>query len=514
MMRSEILIIAGNDSSGLAGIQRDCATTNALGVHARTCISATTSQDPSGIQAIGEVNHEEFSNQLMASNTDIRAIKIGLLVNSKQVETVSKFIQHRKESTFTIFDPVFSSSTNGKFQANDTSFLTTLKSQLLPYCDLLTPNIQEAEIISGVNITSTHDLLRAANSILQLGVKSVVIKGGHADFYGKADFYDKGVVDFFKDANTQFWLSSDKQAVENTRGTGCTFASAVASAIALNYSLWDAVVIAKMTINQSLRHAYGIHSQLGPVSPIGFPNSQIDLPFLYHEVSTEAHPKKPFPATNLPSGEARDLGIYPIVDSAEWVDRLAASGISTIQLRNKTLKGNALRNEISTAIKAARKHNLRLFINDYWELAIELGAYGVHLGQGDLETADIESLRTSELRLGLSTHCHYEVARAHTFKPSYIACGPVYPTTSKEMPWVPHDLSGLQYWKNCLDYPLVAIGGISLKRVAIVANTGVSGIAMISAITDSKTPVESAATMINYLNKASPHTTYEKASST
>ncbi len=114
---------------------------------------------------------------------------------------------------------------------------------------------------------------------------------------------------------------------------------------------------------------------------------------------------------------------------------------------------------------------------------MELGAYGVHLGQEDLDEADIEAIRDAGLRLGISSHCHYEVARAHSFNPSYIACGPIYHTTTKDMPWTPQGLAGLSYWQDMLDYPLVAIGGINRERMPSVAVTGVSGVAMITAIT-------------------------------
>jgi len=172
-----------------------------------------------------------------------------------------------------------------------------------------------------------------------------------------------------------------------------------------------------------------------------------------------------------------------VVDSADWLARLLPLGVTTAQLRVKELQGEALEQEVARAIELGREHNCRLFINDHWQLAIEHGAYGVHLGQEDIGTADIAAIHAAGLRLGTSTHCHYEVARAHALKPSYVACGPVYETTTKDMPWVPHDIAGLQYWLRVLDYPLVAIGGINAERIAGVAATGVSGVAMITAIT-------------------------------
>ena len=159
-----------------------------------------------------------------------------------------------------------------------------------------------------------------------------------------------------------------------------------------------------------------------------------------------------------------------------------------MQLRVKDLTGKQLEDEIKRAIELGVQHNCRLFINDYWQLAIKHNAYGVHLGQEDLDDANISEIKKAGLRLGLSTHCHYEVARAHSYKPSYIACGPVYHTTTKDMPWTPHGLVGLSYWRCVLNYPLVAIGGINTERFGPIAATGVDSVAMITAITLAKDP--------------------------
>jgi hydroxymethylpyrimidine kinase/phosphomethylpyrimidine kinase/thiamine-phosphate diphosphorylase len=222
----------------------------------------------------------------------------------------------------------------------------------------------------------------------------------------------------------------------------------------------------------------------GPVNITHFPSEQIDLPLLTHKpIDTLAISS--FPECNQPL-----LGLYPVVERAEWIARLASTGVSTMQLRVKDLSGDELESEIKLAVELGVKHNCRLFINDYWQLAIKHNAYGVHLGQEDLNDANIYKIKKAGLRLGLSTHCHYEVARAHSYKPSYIACGPVYHTTTKDMPWVPHGLNGLKYWRRVLNYPLVAIGGINAERFGPVAKTGVDSVAMITAITLADKPCD------------------------
>ena len=249
-----------------------------------------------------------------------------------------------------------------------------------------------------------------------------------------------------------------------------------------------------MAVHQGLRLGYGHDLAQGPISIQAFPDKQIDLPCLTSQGDFALESFK-FTNCNSPA-----MGLYPVVDRASWIPRLAPLGVSTIQLRVKNLADEPLIDEIKSAIKLAKQHNCRLFINDYWQLAIKLGAYGVHLGQEDLDTADIEAIQKAGLALGISTHCHYEVARAHSYQPSYIACGPVYPTDSKVMPWIPHDLQGLTYWRRVLNYPLTAIGGINRSRIADVAKTGVDAIAMISAITQADDPEQVAADFVKLIN--------------
>lgn len=183
------------------------------------------------------------------------------------------------------------------------------------------------------------------------------------------------------------------------------------------------------------------------------------------------------------------LGLYPIVDSSQWVEKIAPLGVACIQLRIKNPK-NDFEKEIKKSIVAAKKYGIPLFVNDYWQEAIDLGADGIHLGQEDLDTADIEKIFDAGLYLGISTRCHWEVARAHRFRPSYIACGPIFYTTSKEMAFAPQGLENLAYWRRTLSYPLVAVGGINLTNLAEVLATGVKGISVISAITQAIDPVE------------------------
>lgn len=186
----------------------------------------------------------------------------------------------------------------------------------------------------------------------------------------------------------------------------------------------------------------------------------------------------------FPATDAR-LGLYPVVDSVVWIERLLDAGVRTLQLRIKGLPAEQAEPDIIRAIALGRRYQARLFINDYWQLAVKHQAYGVHLGQEDLDTADLDAIRAAGLRLGVSTHDDAELARAIAIQPSYIALGHIFPTQTKVMPSAPQGVAALtrQVQQLAGRIPCVAIGGISLERVPEVLASGVGSIAVVSAIT-------------------------------
>lgn len=178
------------------------------------------------------------------------------------------------------------------------------------------------------------------------------------------------------------------------------------------------------------------------------------------------------------------LGLYPVVDSVTWIERLLQAGVKTLQLRIKDKRDEDVEPDVANAIALGRRYGARLFINDYWQLAVKHQAYGVHLGQEDLETTDLSAIRNAGLRLGVSTHDDMEIDVALATRPSYIALGHVFPTQTKQMPSAPQGLEQLtRHIERLADYPTVAIGGISLERVPAVLKTGVGSVAVVSAIT-------------------------------
>ena len=179
------------------------------------------------------------------------------------------------------------------------------------------------------------------------------------------------------------------------------------------------------------------------------------------------------------------LGIYPVVDRTDKLEPLYRCGITTAQLRVKDMQGDELEKEIVDAIKISQKYNARLFINDFWQLAIKHQAYGIHLGQEDILEADIKAIHQARIRLGISTHTPKEIKIALDIEPSYVAIGQIFETTSKEMKSKPVGIEDLKEWGRMVDYPIVAIGGINSSNIEMVIDTGVAnGIAMITGVLD------------------------------
>lgn len=190
----------------------------------------------------------------------------------------------------------------------------------------------------------------------------------------------------------------------------------------------------------------------------------------------------------------RRLDLYAVVDSAHRLRQVLDAGVRTVQLRIKTPAAPdaqwhaQLRAEVARAIADSAAVDAELFVNDHWRLARELGAGGVHLGQEDLlELGDAgrAELRASGLALGISSHSLWELARARTLAPRYIACGPVWPTTTKDMPWVPQGLDNLAWWCRAAGAPVTAIGGIlAPAQVEEVATTGTDGVCIVRGLGD------------------------------
>ncbi len=180
---------------------------------------------------------------------------------------------------------------------------------------------------------------------------------------------------------------------------------------------------------------------------------------------------------------------YLIVDTADWIERLLPCGVRLVQLRIKDVSLEIRREEIARSKALCANHGAQLIVNDYWQEAIDLGCDYIHLGQGDLDMADLLAIRKAGLRMGVSTHDEAELARALGTKPDYIALGPIYPTILKQMPFAPQGLGRLGEWRKKIGaLPLVGIGGISLDRATGVLEAGADSAAVVTDITLNASP--------------------------
>ena len=305
---------------------------------------------------------------------------------------------------------------------------------------------QDALSLCGLPVTTLQEMEKAADEILKTGPESVLIKGASMKEPELAQ-------DYWTDGTRRFWITTPR-ITSDMPGKAAFFADAVAASIVAGLDIPDALVVARARLQQNLRHPQVEKENLPFLSPIG----DVDFPWA-SQTAQQWQGRYSFPAIKCEGPE-----LYPIVDSLGWIRRLAPHGVRTVQLRIKDLSGAELETEIAEAAQFARENGLRLFVNDYWELAIKHGAYGIHLGQEDLATARLDEIQKYGLRLGISTHSYFEAAVAHWLRPSYVALGPIYFTKLKSMRFAPQGTQKLGQWKRMLGCPLVAIGGITLEN--------------------------------------------------
>ena len=469
--------VAGSDSSSGAGLQADLLAFHAFGVHGCSAVAAITAQNSVAVERIEAVAPDLLDAQLAALAADLppAAIKTGMLGSAANLKVLVAWIDRlraRNPSLAVVVDPVLRSSTGAVFA--DEALLEGYRRELLPRATLATPNRAEAATLLGLPaLRNREHVARAAAALRAAGCGAVAITGG--------DSRGEKSEDYAATSYASGWLSLPRVPTPHHHGTGCVFASTAAAALASGFVAIDALVLAKMATTHALRRAQPAGAGAGPVRPhAGFALHAGNLPGFSDggQTGTPAFAALADPA----------LGLYAIVDSAAWVRRVLDAGVRTVQLRIKDPLQPSLRAQVRDSVAAARAVGAQLFINDHWRVAIDESAYGVHLGQQDLETADLSAISAAGLRLGVSTHSYWEVCRAWALRPSYIACGPIHPTRAKAMPWIPQGEANLAYWCALLPTPVVAIAGMDAGRARQAMLCGAAGVAVISGITAAPSP--------------------------
>ena len=242
--KSKILIIAGSDSSGGAGIQADIKTVTALGSYAMTAITAVTSQNTTGVKSIVSIEPKEISNQIIFTSKDIKpdVIKIGMLHSSRVIESVVKSLEKVKVKKV-ILDPVMVAKGGAKLI--DDRAIKLLKDKLIKKVLLITPNIPEAEILTKTKIKSKEDMIFAANKLIEFGARNVLIKGGHLN--------SKIVQDILVSKTDIKIFSSQRYKTKNTHGTGCTLSSAITTFLSCGKTIKKSCELGIKYVNSAIK---------------------------------------------------------------------------------------------------------------------------------------------------------------------------------------------------------------------------------------------------------------------
>ncbi len=261
-MKGRVLITAGSDSGGGAGIQADIKTITALGGYAATAITALTAQDTNHVYHIQELPEEFVAQQMKVVLEDIGAdcIKVGMLHSEKIIKTVARIIQNNKQRIPLVLDPVMVAK-GGAILLNPLT-INQLKNYILPESTIITPNIPEAEILSGQLINNIDEMKSAAEKIMSIGVQSLLLKGGHL----KSEFDQSTVTDLFVTPDGIESMSTPRIDTKNTHGTGCTLSSAIACGIAQGMSLRDSVGRARDYVWEAIRTAPNLGKGHGPLN--------------------------------------------------------------------------------------------------------------------------------------------------------------------------------------------------------------------------------------------------------
>jgi len=264
-IKSKILIIAGSDSSGGAGIQADIKTVTALGSYAMTAVTAVTAQNTRGVKSIIPIPTKNIQKQITMILNDIGAngVKIGMLHNTSIIKCVCKILKKYKLKNV-VLDPVMVAKGGTKLINNNS--IKYLKKLILPLCNLVTPNIPEAEVLIGSPISNKKDMIEAAKIILNMGSKNVLLKGGHLK--------SKMIFDILATKKGIKIFSKRKIKTKNTHGTGCTLSSALATCLSQKKNIFNSCKISLNYVNQAITYAPGYGKGYGPLNHLVLFNSR------------------------------------------------------------------------------------------------------------------------------------------------------------------------------------------------------------------------------------------------
>ncbi|MEZ8064985.1 MULTISPECIES: thiamine phosphate synthase [Vibrio] len=342
--------------------------------------------------------------------------------------------------------------------------------------------VHDVDLLAECKLAQLNHIIDYSNSVSLVDVCDAFTQTPNTIYIGVSD--DSAVLDLWSHLGSNRVIKSESTAHQELDSR--SHFAWLLTLLALEFPLEDALVLARAASNVS-RGTWPAHYQNFPIPVLE--DERLDISVGWANQGT---------SLSFPELSKDSLGLYPVVDDAEWIERLLKLGINTIQLRIKNPQQADLEQQVARSIELGREHNAQVFINDYWQLALKYGAFGVHLGQEDIEESNLSQLSLAGIKIGLSTHGYYELLRIVQINPSYIALGHIFPTTTKQMPSKPQGLVRLSLYQQLIDtipyteklvgYPTVAIGGIDQSAAAQVWDCGVSSLAVVRAITLAEDP--------------------------
>ena len=479
------LTIAGSDPSGGAGIQADLKTFSALGVYGATAITAVTVQNTQSVKYVHKLPPQVVYDQIVAVMEDVTvdAVKIGMVNDAETLDVIVRALTAYRPK-FLVVDPVMVSTSGCALMQPDA--LAIMKERLLPMADLVTPNLPEAWTLAGTD-TSVDD---AAQAILRLGVKALLIKGGHAEGKVKTDY----LYIYKGEGVKRVEFTAATIDTPNTHGTGCTLSSAIAALLARGFGLEDAVRQAKEYLTEALKAGADVRVGRGHGPVCHFYENGVMRFGGYKVVPFNRITLKPY---NLKTASRLQF-ITHFTDKYSYYDSAMMAlegGCRWIQLRMKDADEPEIERVVRLILPECRRRGAVFVIDDHVELALRVGADGVHLGKNDMPVDEARRLAGDGFIIGGTANTFEDLQRLAAQGADYIGCGPFrFTTTKKNLA----PMLGLEGYKRILSQmkehgiglPLVAIGGITSDDIPQLMAAGVSGIALSGSVLRAEQPVE------------------------
>ncbi|KAL6768611.1 hypothetical protein ACKKBF_B41080 [Auxenochlorella protothecoides x Auxenochlorella symbiontica] len=496
-----VLVVSGTDSCGGAGAAADLRTAAAAGVHASLAVTGVTAQNSHGVHAIHVLPPAMLARQVEVVMADVgaAAVKTGMLPDAASVVALAAALRAcPAPAPALVLDPVLLSTTGDSLAQPGVEAM--LREHLFPLATLITPNLPEAAALLGDGraIVDLEGMRAAARELHALGPSWVLVKGGHLPAEARREAAGRGaaaassgpeqpsrqqtVTDVLFDGRTMLELSEPLVVSDNVHGTGCCLATAIACELARGHSVLAAVRRAKRYLWRTLERSRGLPLGDGPQRTMNFGWATADWAADLAAAGVPMPPRVP---------NAADLRLYAITDPAlderaarSLIDavRLAIDGGATlVQVRDKNSPARAFAAAAAEALEHARARGVPLVINDRLDVALAIGADGVHLGQDDLPAAAARRLLGPDRILGVSVKTPEQAARAAADGADYVGCGGFAPTNTKagNLTVGPEGVAAVV---RARVLPVVAIGGIGEGNASAALATGADGVAVISAI--------------------------------